>query len=249
MTIRQRYEQDGFVSPIEVLDAAEAREVRGAFDAIESTFDPAARSTGMLHLHLQHEPLWRLATHRRLLDAASEALGPDLILLGTHFFVKYPGQVEAFVAWHQDATYWGLDPAVAITGWIAIDDADAENGCMRVIPGSHRRGLMEHGTAKQAGNLLSVNQSLELATGDEAIAVDSELKAGQASLHDGLLIHGSNPNRSNRRRAGFTVRLTRPDVQLVGNARHKHSWKPMLVRGQDRFNHFQLLAHPFAQRA
>lgn len=245
MDIRNRYEAEGFVAPIDVLTADEAVQVRRAFDAVEATFEQSARSTGMLHLHLKHEPIWRLATHPRLLDAVAAAIGPDVILMGTHFFVKYPGQTEAFVAWHQDATYWGMEPKAAITGWIAIDDADAANGCMRVIPGSHRRGLLSHGTAQQAGNLLSVNQSLDLTPDDLDGAVDAELRAGQASLHDGLLIHGSNPNRSDRRRAGFTVRFTRPDVRLVGDAKQKHAWKPMLVRGTDRFKHHQLLDHPF----
>lgn len=231
-TCRQQYAERGFVAPIDVLETAAAQEARHQFDLVEATFDPAARSTGMLHLHLQHEPIWRLATHPALLDAVSAAIGPNVLLLGTHFFVKYPGQTEAFVAWHQDATYWGLDPAVAVTAWVAIDDADAENGCMRVIPGSHRRGLITHGKAQKAGNLLSVNQSLELSDEELSGAVDAELRAGQASLHDGLLIHGSNPNLSHRRRAGFTVRFTRGDVNLVSDANHKHAWKPIVVRGE-----------------
>lgn len=249
MNIRQTYRDRGYVPSVDVLTPQEADGVRRQFDLMEAQWDPQARSVGMLHLHLQHEFLWSLATHPRLLDAIEQIVGPDLILLGTHFFVKYPGQVEAFVAWHQDATYWGLEPNDAVTAWVAIDDADAQNGCMRVVPGSHRGGLRQHGKSSQKGNLLSVNQALELSDAELASACDVPLQAGQMSLHDGLLIHGSNPNGSTRRRAGYTVRVIPAHVKLVGDARHKHSWKPILVRGQDRFGHHTLLPPPFAPSA
>jgi len=228
------YEEQGFLTPIPVLDDTEAAQMRETFDAIEAQTDEADRSIGLLGLHLKHESVWSLATHPNVVDAVKQAIGPDVMLLGTHFFVKYPSQKDAFVAWHQDVTYWGLKPPFAITAWIAIDDADVANGCMRVIPGSHKQGLMEHGKSDRKGNLLSVNQSIDTAQVDESTAADIELKAGQMSLHDGLLIHGSNPNQSDRRRAGLTVRFTRTDVDLVGHAVAKHNWKPVLVAGEDR---------------
>jgi ectoine hydroxylase-related dioxygenase (phytanoyl-CoA dioxygenase family) len=245
MNIHQQFENDGFVGRVEVLAPSEAQEARRMFDQIESTVDESARSMGLLHLHLQHQGVWSLATHPHLLDAVCKVIGPDVILMGTHFFVKYPGQVEAYVAWHQDVTYWGFQPPTAVTAWLAIDDADIENGCMRVIPGSHRLGQLPHGTADRSGNLLSVNQSLDASLVNESGAINVVLQAGQMSLHDGLLIHGSNPNRSNRRRAGLTVRFTRPDVRHVGDAKQKHAWKPILVRGEDRFRYHEFMDPPF----
>jgi non-haem Fe2+, alpha-ketoglutarate-dependent halogenase len=246
MNLLQTFHSQGYASPIPVLDADEAKQALAAFNAIEAGMAPAARSVGLLQQHLTSQAIWQISTHPRLLDAVAQVLGPDVVLLGTHFFVKYPGQTEAYVAWHQDATYWGLQPAKAVTAWLAIDRADVENGCMRVIPQSHLGGQLPHGTAERAGNLLSVNQSIEASRINEDNAADVILEPGEMSLHDGLLVHGSNPNKSNRRRAGFTVRFTSPDVRLVGNDRQKHAWKPMLVRGTDRHRNFDMLPFPFA---
>ena len=152
----------------------------------------------ILDRHFDVEFVWRLATHRRVLDAVEAVLGPDILLLASNFFCKYPAEErgERFVAWHQDVTYWGLEPPRAITAWIAIDDADVENGCMSVIPGSHRLGILEHGKSAREGNLLSINQEVPDGLVDEARAVSMPLRAGQMSLHDGMLLHGSHPNRS-----------------------------------------------------
>ena len=131
-----------------------------------------------------------------------------MLLLATHFFNKYGEgeEAEAFVAWHQDVTFWGLEPPTAITAWYAVDDSDVENGCMQVIPCTHVSGVVEHGKAEQAGNLLSINQEVHVTSDEAASAVDLPLQAGQISIHDGTLIHGSLPNRSNRRRCGLTLR-------------------------------------------
>jgi non-haem Fe2+, alpha-ketoglutarate-dependent halogenase len=246
MNLRDSFDLNGYASPIPVLDAFEASQALAAFNAVEAAMDPAARSIGILHQHLTNQAIWQIATHPRLLDAVAQVIGDNVVLLGTHFFVKYPGQTEAYVAWHQDATYWGLQPAKAVTAWLAIDRADVDNGCMRVIPQTHKQGILPHGTASRAGNLLSVNQSIDASHINETDAADIILNPGEMSLHDGLLVHGSNPNKSSRRRAGFTVRFTSPDVQLVGNAKQKHAWKPMLMRGQDQHGHFQYLPTPFA---
>ncbi|HWP40235.1 MAG TPA: phytanoyl-CoA dioxygenase family protein, partial [Tepidisphaeraceae bacterium] len=138
-------------------------------------------------------------------------------------------------------TYWGLEPPFAVTLWIAIDKSDVENGCMRVIPGSHRGGLLPHGKAGKSGNILGHNQEIDPRLIDESRAVDLELEAGQASLHDGLTVHGSNPNRSNRRRCGMTLRFTRPDVRPVPGV---FVDKPILISGQDRYRNFTYVPRP-----
>jgi ectoine hydroxylase-related dioxygenase (phytanoyl-CoA dioxygenase family) len=163
--------------------------------------------------------------------------------LGTHFFCKY-GPQEKFVAWHQDVTYWGLEPPQAVTAWYAIDDSDQENGCMRVIPGSHREGLRAHGKSKREGNLLSINQELTASPDEEQAAVDLILKAGEISLHDGTLIHGSLPNRSTRRRCGLTIRYVAPAVLPTQKNSLGQDWKTVLVSGQDRFNNFESCPTP-----
>ena len=133
-----------------------------------------------------------------------------------------------------------VDEVRAVSAWIAIDDADEENGCMRVIPGSHRLGLLTHAKAGQPGNLLSVNQAVPAELVDEARAVSVPLRAGQMSLHHGLLLHSSLPNRSNRRRCGLTLRYVPPAVKQVALNSLGEAWPAVLVRGEDRYRHFPL---------
>ena len=138
-------------------------------------------------------------------------------------------------------TYWGLEPPVTLTAWYAVDDADAKNGCMRVLPGTHRAGIRTHGTAGRAGNLLSINQEAPVTADEEAGAVDLPLRAGQFSLHDGCLVHGSLPNRSTRRRCGLTLRYVPTSVRQGVDNSHGKRWRPVLVRGEDRFRNFGVL--------
>ena len=236
---RATFGRDGFLSRIPVLGKEEAAGVRAAFDALEATEGKERCQVGLLDRHVDQRFVWEVATHPAIMDAAEEVLGPDVMLLATHFFCKYPtaGGEKRFVAWHQDVTYWGLEPPLAVTAWYAVDDADVENGCMRVIPGTHR-GIREHGTSDRAGNLLSINQEVPVTTAEEQSAVDLCLRAGEASLHHGMSIHGSNPNLSSRRRCGMTIRFVPPYVRQTAINSQGRRWNAMLVRGEDRYGHF-----------
>jgi ectoine hydroxylase-related dioxygenase (phytanoyl-CoA dioxygenase family) len=256
MTIDARhaaaFEAQGFVAGIPMLEPGEVGAVRDQFDALEAREGRERCQIGLLDRHFDQRFVWELATHPRILDAVEAVMGPDILLLATHFFCKYPEPEDAsraggerFVAWHQDVTYWGLEPPFAVTAWYAVDDSDAENGCMRAIPGTHRAGIRPHGTAARSGNLLSINQEVPVTPEEEATAADMPLQAGQVSLHHGALIHGSNPNRSPRRRCGLTLRYIPPSVrQATGNSYGKR-YRALLVRGEDRHGHFERLEHPF----
>jgi ectoine hydroxylase-related dioxygenase (phytanoyl-CoA dioxygenase family) len=239
-TLSEQWAALGYVAAVDVLAPDEAARYREAFDALEREVGPETAQVRILDRHLDVEFVRRLATHPRVLDSVEAVLGPDVLLLASNFFCKYPAEErgERFVAWHQDVTYWGLEPPRAITAWIAIDDADVDNGCMRVIPGSHRLGLLRHGTSARAGNLLSINQEVPDGLVDETRAVSLPLRAGQMSLHDGLLLHGSPANRSTRRRCGLAVRFTTPDVRQVARNSLRGYYRPVLVRGVDRHRHF-----------
>ena len=243
----EQWRRDGFLPVIDVLTPEEARQCREAFDGLEREVGRDTAEVRILDRHLDVESVWRLATHPHVIDAVEAVLGPDVMLLASNFFCKYPAEErgERFVAWHQDVTYWGLEPPRAITAWIAIDDADAENGCMSVIPGSHRLGILEHGKSGRAGNLLSINQEVPDGLVDEARAVSMPLQAGQMSLHDGMLLHGSHPNRSTRRRCGLAVRFTTPDVRQVAPNSLRGYYRPVLVRGADRHGHFPAVEVPW----
>jgi len=235
------FAREGYLGPLRVLEPAAADGVRAEFDALEAREGRERCRIGLLDRHFDTPFVWSLATHPAVLDVVEAAIGPDILLLATHFFCKYPEpggpEPERFVAWHQDVTYWGLEPPLAVTAWYAVDRSDRDNGCMRVIPGTHH-AIREHGTADRAGNLLSINQEVPVTPEEEASAVDLELDPGCITLHHGVLIHGSNPNRAARRRCGLTIRYVPPHVRQIAINSQGRRWAAVLVRGEDRYRHF-----------
>lgn len=227
------YQRDGFLSGIRIADEAEAARYRSLFDALEAREGRDKAQIGLIDRHFDQPFIWELATHPKVLDCVESLIGPNFYLLATHFFCKY-GREEKFVAWHQDVTYWGLEPPRALTVWYAIDDSDRQNGCMRVLPGTHRDGIRAHGKAQTAGNLLSINQEVPVTEQEEARVVDLLLHAGEVSIHDGTLIHGSLPNRSTRRRCGLTLRYVPVGVRQTALNSTGQTWRAVLVRGEDR---------------
>lgn len=239
--IRTRYDEDGYVARVPVFTPAEMAGFRKRFDALEAELGREKCVTGLLDWHFDHEFIWRLATGTRVIEAIQAAIGDDVMLMATHFFCKYPEKEGAkYVAWHQDVTYWGLEPPEAHTAWIAVDDADAENGAMQVVRGSHRLGPLPHGKSGTGNNLLSVDQAVPEEHVDRDEIVQLELKAGEISLHHGYTLHASMPNRSDRRRCGLTARFIAPHVRS-----NRDKWKPVLVAGEDRCHHFGDRPKPF----
>ena len=239
----EAYRRDGYIRAIDVIEEPQVSLYRRRFDDLEARVGKETAQVGLLDYHFEEEFIWEIATHPTILDTIEALIGPNALLLATHFFNKYGEgeKAEAFVAWHQDVTFWGLEPPMAITAWYAVDDSDAENGCMQVIPSTHVSGVLEHGKAEQAGNLLSINQEVHVTPEQAASAVDLPLRAGQVSIHDGTLIHGSLPNRSGRRRCGLTLRYVPTWVRQAEEnslASLGGRWKPALVRGVDAEKNF-----------
>lgn len=240
----EAYERDGFLSGLRVVPTDQARQYQLAYDQLESELGRDKCALGLLDRHFDQRFIWDIATTPNVLDVVESLIGPDILLLATHFFCKY-GPPDRFVAWHQDVTYWGLEPAESITAWYALDDSDTGNGCMRAIPGTHKRDIVEHGKSGTGKNLLSVDQEIAVTDEDEKNAVDLVMKAGEISLHDGKVFHGSLPNRSTRRRCGLTLRYIAPHVKQVVVHPGQRPYKPILVRGKDRQQHFGTTARPF----
>jgi non-haem Fe2+, alpha-ketoglutarate-dependent halogenase len=237
LTLSETFERDGYLTGIRIASPEEIDRIRGQFDALEACEGRERSQIGLVDRHFDQPFIWEIAIRPAILDVVEAVVGPDILLLATHFFCKY-GQTEKHVDWHQDVTYWGLEPPFAVTAWVAVDDSDVENGCMRVIPGSHREGIREHGKSERTGNLLSINQAVPVTDEEESRAVNLELRAGEMSLHHGALIHGSLPNRSERRRCGLTLRYVPPTVRPVSLNSIGKSWNAVLVRGEDRYKHF-----------
>ena len=204
------WNQDGYLAPLDVLDAKEADDYRSYFDRLLSEALAAGRdSYSISSAHLKHDRVWDLLHHPNIVGPIRDLLGEDVIGWGAHFFCKLPGDGKR-VDWHQDCSYWPLTPTKAITAWLAIDDADPENGCMEVFAGSHTFGLIDFvDSDATAGNVL-----------DQTVAhpeqygrlLATPLRAGQMSIHSDLLLHGSLPNESARRRCGLTLRYCPADV-------------------------------------
>ena len=180
--------------------------------------------------HGQDRELWDICVNPKILDLVESILGPDFYLWGSQLFSKDPGDAKT-TPWHQNAFFWPLSPHKSVTVWLAFEDSDAENGAMMVVPGTHRAGRIEH---IETGNTKDVlNMRLEDGAFDLDAAIHLELKAGQVSLHDDNIVHGSGPNRSNRLRCGLTLRYSAGEVKADTSV-----WpffKAYWVRGNDRW--------------
>jgi ectoine hydroxylase-related dioxygenase (phytanoyl-CoA dioxygenase family) len=236
LTTRQvdQYRRDGFLCPIDVLTPAEAAAHRAALEGLEARYgsEGLPRPINQYHrvnAHLVSETARVAAIDTRILDAAERILGPDLMIWGVEYFIKEPG-ARKIVSWHQDLTYWGMDGTDhEVTAWVALSPATVESGCMKSVPGSHRRTIVPHIDTFAADNLLSRGQEIAVEV-DEAEAVPVVLRPGQMSLHHGRLFHASGPNVTDDRRIGFVVRFIRPDTPKAGKGRDY----AMLARGCDR---------------
>lgn len=231
-----RYQTEGFLAPLPALGPQFAAETLAKIEAYESQHGDFPSKGLKAHLYLPW--MERVVRHPAILDAVESIVGPDILCWSSRFFIKDPGD-GGFVSWHQDVTYWGLDVSENIlTAWIALTPATRDNGVMKVIPGTHRKVAPHREGA--ASNMLLRGQEVAVEV-DEAQAVYMELDSGEMSLHHGLMFHGSEDNRSQQRRAGFAVRYMPTRVKpLDGLPRDS----VMLVRGIDRYGHFDLEPSP-----
>jgi hypothetical protein len=235
----RQYRDTGYLSPIRALSTAEAAQMRAKLEGFEADAGPLAGKLRQKS-HLLFTWLNDLIRHPRILDAVEDIIGPDILCWGTSFFIKEPRN-PAFVSWHQDSTYWGLEPADIVTAWIALSDSTTENGAMRVVPGSHTMAQVPHRDTFRPDNLLSRGQEIMVDV-NESNADTLTLAAGEMSLHHVRLIHGSEPNPSDQRRIGFAIRYLPTYVRQVAGT---HDWAT-LVRGADHYGNFELEQRPDA---
>lgn len=232
---RARYSARGYVAPIRVLSAEEAVGYRARVEQfIDELRDgpPALTAAIRTKAHLQCPALLELVHLPTIVEPVSDLLGPDLLCRSASVFRKDAGD-PAYVAWHQDAAYWELDPPDVVTAWVALTESTIENGSLRVIPGTHRAPLLAHGAIDDPANMLSRGQAIT-APIDAGKAVAVTLAPGEMSIHHVRLAHGSGPNRSAERRLGFAIRYVATHVRKTGLRRDT----AVLVRGTDRWGNF-----------
>ncbi|XP_055015328.1 probable alpha-ketoglutarate-dependent hypophosphite dioxygenase isoform X2 [Boleophthalmus pectinirostris] len=244
--LQELYSQQGYLSALSVLSEAELREARQAFSQLEEQFGVEYTSYNLHNVHLKYDWVMALTQHPRVLDVVKAILGPDVILLDSRFICKYPTlksdraeEELPYVAWHQDMRYWGIDGGPVLSVWLALDDSLKENGALQVIPGTHCSGLLPHRLAVRPGNMLTVNQEIP----EELVQVERTvlcpLLAGQMSVHDGLLVHASDPNMSPKRRCGFVIRYVPSRAYPVEDPDRPRKFNAaVLACGTDHFNNF-----------
>ena len=229
----EQFNNKGYISPLAIFDHKEIAAHRAYFDdLLAKALEAGWSSYNIYGWHKHCAGIYDLTTDSRILDCVQDLLGENLILRGTNYFAKLPGDGKR-VSWHQDASYWPLTPSKAVTAWLAIDDADEENGAMQIIPGSHRHGQIPFETSEtHEKNVL--NQTVRNAGqyGDAPVSI--ELRAGQMSLHTDSVLHSSEPNISTRRRCGLAMRFVSADVRAAAG------WNQdtIICRGSDPSGHW-----------
>ena len=238
--LKARFEAEGYACPFRVLGQDEAAKAAADYQRFQQRAQRLFGEEQRFKAHLLVGWMDRIVHHPKLLDVVEDILGPDILCWSSDFFVK-KAHDPGFVSFHQDTTYAGLEPFDGIVNcWLALTPSRKENGCLRVLPGSHRQGQLDHDTTSSEANMLFFGQTARIEL-DERDIVDMELEPGQMSLHHMAAVHGSQPNHSDTPRMGVVMRYIRPDVR-----QSKGRDSATLVRGADRFGHFDLEPRPEA---
>lgn len=232
----EAYRQDGLLFPLQALNKEEVSRFRSCHDELDRWLggNPKAQQKGELHLH--YKWVCDLATCPKILDAVEDIIGPNILIHSSTFFAKYAND-QKFVSWHQDSHYWRLSEPHLVSAWIALTDSTIENGCLCVLPGTHKR-RSHHIEKRHENNVLGKGLTVS-ETLDEGTAVDIVLKAGEMSLHHANIIHGSKPNTSTGLRIGFAVRYV---STAVHQERPHHA--VILARGQDDYHYYNIQEKP-----
>jgi len=229
----ERYGRDGYVIYRGVIDEPLAREASGHVSWLQEQH-PQLRPEQLGHWLVADDPFWvRLVSDPRLLDIAQAFVGPSIALFASHYICKPPLSGQP-VLWHQDAAYWPLKPMEVVTLWLAVDHATPENGCMRVIPGSHHREVHELREITAIESVLGSESATEV---DESQAVDIALAPGDVEVHHPRILHASSANTSARRRCGLTIRYIPTSTRITSELQPYPS--AILLRGEPGVNKYQ----------
>lgn len=252
----EQYQSEGWVIPQFRLSPERVAMMRDALDALIRD-NPGVRPEKLVSAHIEGDNGEGVRGSRHFLDLAmdpeivelvSGVIGDDVILWGCHVFCKPPAEGYE-TPWHQDGHYWPIRPLANCTVWVALEESTTENGCLRVIPQSHRAQVL-HEHLHEDRSDLTLNQRMAAGSFDEANAVDLELQPGQMSLHDVFMIHGATANTSAKRRTGVALRYMpstsvfernlRPADGKTGVAVNFAERPLWLLKGVDRSGHNDL---------
>jgi hypothetical protein len=239
------YRHNGFLFPIPALTPDEVATCLAGLHRLEADLGcPVAEADIKWRSHAYaHSPWFNdLIRHPRILDAIEDVIGPNILVWTSTFFIKEPNS-PTFAAWHQDGTYFGLEPQEQVNAWVALTDATAEAGCMEMLSSRGAPRQLHHAAL---GLAHSINRAGQTITGafDDADPVAMALPTGSFSLHHELAVHRSAPNRAAHRRIGIGLNYIPTHVRVNSPIR----LMAMLVRGEDTYGHFDLIDPPAAER-
>ncbi len=242
-TIEERYSEDGFVFPLDVVEPDEARMLRADLEEAETELANDSERLALLRSYPDRvlPSFDKLIRHPSLIEAVSKILGPDLLVWSAGLFIKEANSPK-IVSWHQDLTYWGLDDAEETTCWVALSDVSVASGAMKFVPGSHLQSAVDHIDTFDENNLLTRGQEVAVDV-DEADAVAIELRPGQASMHHGHLFHASGPNTTDDRRIGAAIRYIKASMKQQDGTRSLVAH----VSGEDQWNNFKVASSPMSR--
>jgi len=240
----QFYRDNGYLKFGRIFTRAEIDALRAHVDEMIANLPEGKRPEEMDRPHFEDPWLFRYLTHPRALDVIEDFIGPDIALWSSHFIAKPKGDGKA-VPWHTDGAYWRnrLKPMNVITLWLAVDPSTLENGCMRVVAGSHKEiatALDEYEKVDRGENVFDAKIPEDRI--DPARVVDLELQMGECHFHDAWTAHGSNPNHSDKRRCGYTMRYMPSSVRHDPDPNWPH--QIYLVRGRDLSGHNEYAEMP-----
>jgi non-heme Fe2+,alpha-ketoglutarate-dependent halogenase len=235
----EHFNERGYIQPLSLFDDDEIARHRAYFDNLLLKIKELKDGRNAYAINSYQalcEGIWDLCKEPRILDYVEDIVGPNIIAWASHYFCKLPHDGKT-VPWHQDASYWHLTPARTVTVWLAIDDADEDNAAMKFIPGTHRVGHLKWREAQ--GEVVLKQEITDINRFGQPVY--DCLKAGQLSLHADMLVHGSDPNVSDRRRCGLTIRYCEPEVRTT-----KPGWNidSIIARGRDSTGNWKDNARP-----
>lgn len=232
----EHFQQHGYVYPLRAMSTEDAAAYRARIEAYEAHVGEDANRSLKIKAHLASPAFVELARNPRILDAVEDLIGSNILLFGASVFAKNANDPR-YVSWHQDSTYFGLSPHKEVTVWVGFTDATSENGCLRILPGSHHEPDYQHEETYAADNMLAKGQSLVGV--DDSLGLEMPLLAGQFSMHHERTAHSSRCNTTDDRRIGFAFFYIPTDVtSTIGRRR------ATLVRGEDLFGHWDSEALP-----
>ncbi len=239
------WKRDGFLSPFPLLDQDELRACNEGVARFEAWLggpingDVSYKWRSMPYLILPWAT--RLAQHPRVLDHVEDLIGPDILIVTSTFFIKEPNS-PTIAAWHQDSTYYGLEPKEEVCVWIALSEASEAAGCMDALSFRGEPRQLRH-ASRIVENSVNRGAQVIVEPFDDADPVPMPLPAGSFSMHHGLCPHRSGPNSSGNRRIGLGLNFSPTYVRPSGTVRHA----AMLVRGEDRYGYFDLVEPPASE--